>query len=351
MTRQRAARPSQRSGLAAVTSLVVCLLLWQIAGSMLADASPIEARFPEIRDVMQRADGRPAIDVVVFGTSRLKGVPAERLQRALAQTAPASVLNASVPAGDPFAYDRILTALQQRNQQPRLAVVEVNPEMLTPGYRFLRASVARFFGWPEMIRWRRALVPSRSLNEAIGSRFAPFYKHRHALWAWMAPSPAAAPAVVRLPAAELDALAAAPDTPLANETERQQRALNTARAYEGWMGDYQVAGPIPATLQQFLARCRADGIDVVLLAPPATAAVRQIYTPEREARFQAFIRDVTSPLAIPFIDYRTRLDDRFFDDGVHLSSSGGARLAEIMAAEVIAPRLTAPAQRDPAPGR
>ena len=344
MARRRAARPTERSGLIAVTSLVVCFALWQIAGSILVDASPVDARFPELREVMQRAGERSAIDVVLFGTSRLKGLPAERLARALSDIAPTSVLNASVSAGDPFTYDRILTALHQRQRQPRLAVVEVNPEMLTPHYRFLRASVARFFGWREMVRWRSALVPSRSLNEAIGSRFAPFYKHRHALWAWMTPSPASDPAALHLAVAELDALAMAPDVPSANEAERQQRALNTAVAYEGWMGDYEVAGPIPEALQQFLERCRTHQIDVVLLAPPATAAVRRIYTPEREDRFQAFIRGVTDRFGIPFVDYRARLDDRFFNDGVHLAPGGGVRLAELLAAEVIVPRRAAQAR-------
>lgn len=341
MGRRQTTALNQRSGRLAVASLLMCFLLWQIAGSVLVDASPVDARFPEMRDVMARLGGRSALDVALFGTSRLKGVPAETLERTLSQPATATTLNASVPAGDPFTYARILTALQQRQQQPRLAIVEVNPEMLTPRYRFIRLSVARFFTWADLIRWRGALVPSRALNEAIGSRFAPFYKHRDALWAWMRPTPMGDSAASRLPTPELAALVTPPDTPSADEAGRQQRALNTAASYEGWMTDYQVTGPIPEMLQQFIARCRAAGIDVVLLAPPATSAVRHIYTPERESRFQVFVQDVSLRLEVPFIDYRARLDDQLFDDGVHLSRRGGVRLAEMLAAEVVAPRLAA----------
>jgi hypothetical protein len=323
-----------------VGTFVGCFALWQIAGSFLVDSLPVEARFPELREVLQRADQRPEADIVLFGTSRLKGLPAEWLERALSGRSFGGVLNASVPAGDPFTYDRILTALREQQPHTRLAIIEVNPEMLTPHYRFLRVSVARFFTWPDMVRWRGALVSSRSMNEAIGSRFAPFYKYRHALWAWMAASPVAELPAARLPIPELEALATPLET-AADQAENTRRALNTAVAYEGWMEDYEISGPIPESLERFLERCRAQQIDAIVLAAPATTAVRRIYTPPREERFQTFIHGVSERLGVPFVDYRARLEDRFFNDGVHLTPAGGARLTELLATEVIAPRRAA----------
>jgi hypothetical protein len=347
---RRSPRPDRRAARRAVLSTIMWLLLAQFGGSLLVDWCPEDIRFPELGGLMHvRETAAPAPDLVLFGSSRLMGVSASQLQRSFAEERRGSmpaILNASVPAGDPLASDRMLEhLLAHAVPAPRAAVIEISPELLTRRNRWLRFAILRFFRWSDVLRVSRDLVPSRALNTALGSRLNPWFTHRQNLRIWLTRVSTLAPARAdpAPPGGYTLDLDLGPPPPLAPEAiERSRQAVPHFR---GWLRDYQIAGAASDGLIRFLERCRAAGIAAVILAVPATSYYRTIYTAEVERPFQAHMTALVRAYGARFVDYRSRLDDRLFSDAYHLRPEGGKVLADLLVREVLAP-LWPPAGAD-----
>ena len=59
------------------------------------------------------------------------------------------------------------------------------------------------------------------------------------------------------------------------------------RDVRSYLRDYQVGGGTVAALERLLARCRADRLAVLLLAPPVASAHRACYSAAIEAEIVA----------------------------------------------------------------
>ncbi len=320
---------------------IACFLLGQVIGALLVDRCPEEIRFPEMGGLMRLADEMPrAPDVVLFGTSRLMGLPASRLEQTLAAERPGArplILNASVPAGDPLTSDFLLAHLQAHGRAPRVAVIEVSPEVLTRRNRWIAAAVVRFLTWSDVIRAVPDLAASRTLNTAIGSRLAPFYRHRQHFRAWIARASGLAPARADPGPPGGYNLEGYQTRPLPSVEDAARLAREGAPQFGRWLRDYEIGGAASDGLLRFLARCRAAGIRPVILAVPATTSLRAMYTPDIERRFQAHMAELVRQGPGQYVDYRGRLDDRLFVDVYHLGPEGGTVLADLFAREVLAP--------------
>jgi hypothetical protein len=113
------------------------------------------------------------------------------------------------------------------------------------------------------------------------------------------------------------------------------RTMHGAALVPGWLKRYRIGGTTAATLDRLLARCGEHGIDVVLVAPPLTAAHRRAYTAEIEGEFQTHVRRLTQAHQFRFVDYRTRLVDSFFLDNHHLLPEGGERFCAMLVRDVL----------------
>jgi hypothetical protein len=76
---------------------------------------------------------------------------------------------------------------------------------------------------------------------------------------------------------------------------------------------------------------------VVLVAPPVSSAQRALYTPEIEAVFWEYVRQLGKTYQCRFIDYRARLGDDLFSDNHHVLPPGGKTFTRVLTREVLVP--------------
>jgi hypothetical protein len=117
----------------------------------------------------------------------------------------------------------------------------------------------------------------------------------------------------------------------------RQRTMEGLPRFRNWLQDYEVGGIASLALERVLQRCQANGIRVLLVAPPVSAAHRALYTPEIEAAFRAELARLTADFPCPFLDYRDRIPDEYFYDNHHLLNAGAALFTQELTQEVILP--------------
>ena len=110
-----------------------------------------------------------------------------------------------------------------------------------------------------------------------------------------------------------------------------------------WLRRYRVDGGAARALERVLARCHDAGIRVALVGVPVSSWVRELYTPEIERTFGAYIDRVSGRYGAEFVDYRAKVPDRFFRDHHHLNRRGSELFVRLLVAEVLAPRWSASA--------
>ena len=89
--------------------------------------------------------------------------------------------------------------------------------------------------------------------------------------------------------------------------------------------------------KRFLRRCRANGIEPILLSVPLSSAHRAQYTPEIESAFQGHVAAIAQKYSCRYCDYRTAVPDRLFIDHHHAGPEGAAMFSRQFAREVLAP--------------
>jgi hypothetical protein len=93
-----------------------------------------------------------------------------------------------------------------------------------------------------------------------------------------------------------------------------------------WITPYHIGGVSSEALERLLARCRAEGIGVVLLGIPACSAHRAAITPEIDVEYTAYLDRVTREYGCRFVDARDWVPDANYLDALHVrSEDGGAK--------------------------
>jgi hypothetical protein len=331
---------------AALLWAAVLFLLAQLAGGALLDYHWQAIRFPSAGIVLAHLENkRPPFDIVCLGSSRfMHGLREGDLEQALQQRTgrPVSVLNAAVPSGDQVSSVYMLDQILEKEVRPAFALIEVSPESLNHCNSWLRVHVQRQLGWQDIPQYWRDVCLAGQFSKLAQARLLPLFVHRRQLcqdgyefvnafvsrhYPWKAASPTDKRNVIVVD--ELtDRIRKAHATPLEGTQQGVSQVLT-------WLRNYQVGGTAAACLEQLIQHCEQQGIRVVLIAPPVTKLHRRTYTPEINAAFLAYMRQLTDSHHCPFLDYRARLPDKLFLDNHHLLAEGSVRLCRLIADEVL----------------
>jgi hypothetical protein len=343
----------QRRGRAALLGAGAVFVLAQLIGGLLLDWRGLPVRFPSAAQVLAaapRGAGRPA--VVFLGSSRFQGLYAGEAAALLRQehpdAGPVEVCNAAVPAGDPIAEDYVMERLLAQGSRPRLAVIEVGPDTVNRYNEFFALHCHRQITWWDVVRYLPDVCRAGQLRKLAASRLVPLYAHRRelgrqaglALAAAFSASPAPPAPDPGLPAGApvaWDALLQVPLPPLspAEVEAKKEMAVGVEKRFR----DYQPGGTTAAALERMLGRCRANGVEVVLVAPPGATFFREKCTPEIDAAFTGYVGRLARAYGCRFLDCRDALPDQLFADLVHLNEPGGHYFTRKLTHEVLSPWL------------
>jgi hypothetical protein len=372
------------------------VLLWaaalfagvQLAASAAFDYAWPQIRFPMYYEQIDRLDEleRPA-DVVFLGSSRTACVVSEgdvaiELREQTGRIV--QCFNAAVPAGDLIICERVLGDLLARGARPRFVVVEVCPEGLNRRNGWLGMYVAWVLRWDDLPAYLPDLAVTGNLVRYAGTRFIPLFVYRDQVRRQSA-------AAVRdwyLDLREGDAPAQGPPGAKSARRRRQQSAVARSEPSRTVVGSgdgleeessdepparptrkrpkpsppapvvvlsdpnrttigidgvqralrsYQPGGNSAAALDRLLTRCRANGIEPILVTVPLSSAHRGCYTPEIDSAFLAHVAEVTYRFACRHVDYRDLVPDAAFIDHHHAAAEGAILFSTRFAREVLAP--------------
>src|SRR5207248_7029541 len=79
-----------------------------------------------------------------------------------------------------------------------------------------------------------------------------------------------------------------------------------------WLKGYELSPLITSALERLLERCRGEGTDVLLVGAFTMRGHRELYTPEIEKTYQAYVRRLTTKYGCRFVDLRDRVPDHGF---------------------------------------
>ena len=323
----------------AVAAIAVAVA--QLAAGLALDTAPARVRFAHGARVLDQAralGGAPY--VLLLGSSRFWQLDADTAAVALRETVGGDgpgLLKGAMPAGDPIVADYLLVRLLAEGSHPRLIALEISPEIIANPSRWVAEHAVRFFTWRDVAVWTPEIVRAGKTRQVAAARFAPIHLYRRELLTWIT---GVQPPYLRV-AAPVQAAAAGPaDHDGAGPNAATLFGLRETRK---WLRRYRVDGGAARALERLLARCHDAGIRVALVGVPVSSWVRELYTPEIERTFGAYIDRVSRRYGAEFVDYRAKVPDRFFRDHHHLNRRGSELFVRLLVAEVLAPRWSASA--------
>jgi hypothetical protein len=220
-----------------------------------------------------------------------------------------------------------------------------------------------FLRWGEGPEFAYDLAATGGLQRYLGSRVLPLFVYRDQIrrrvgaqaLAWLRPQPPTPPGAPSSPPG-VTTVAVAADarpTPQQGSRARWEKAIEdglhapmvdptrtTSVGVEAIRLDlvrYRPGGNAVRALERTLDRCRASGIEPILVAVPLPSSHRNCYSAEIEAAFGAFVAQISHQYRCRYFDYRELLPDHFFVDYQHAAADGAAIYSQKMALEVVAP--------------
>jgi hypothetical protein len=342
---ERVARQHRRGfGILAWLGGLFCLA--QLAGGLLLDYVWVGPRHPymaHMLSALHAGGGNP--EIVFLGSSRFGsdiccGVLDAQLRYRLGEHAPRT-FDASVPAGDPTVFQRVLDELLLHGCRPRLVVVEISPETVNHRDNWLHHHALNLLDWRDLPEAVPALLHNGKILNLLRGRFLPLHVHRYHICK-------EARALVRallLPGPDSPVAIAAPVfSPLmADPAPPPQTPAGRALLEEGYelcrhdVRDYRPGGLSAHRLDRLLEKCRSAGMAVVLVGVPVASPYRRAYTPEVEAAFHQYVMSLTDRYGCSYTDWRDRVPDEYFSDARHVYPQGGVYFSRRLAASILAP--------------
>jgi len=343
-------RPTPTRARRAIALAIGFYLCGQIGAGFALDHAPLRVRFPQAARVMREAAEQPP-DVLILGSSRFKasvvtGVMDGELCKGDGERPPV-LLNAAVEAGDGYAMDLVLRGLIATGARPRLALIEISPETLARRNGWMNAHIARQLTFSEEAAILPQIALSKRMDMLVSARLNSVYFYRRELLIWITgrkrpflrvPDPAEQ--------ARESSEAESNVAPPANRSEAdpeeaarqfRQRSGRGARHIRKWLRNYEISGLAAESLDRLLQRCRAHGIEVILIGPPVAGVHRAVYTDDIESAFQAYMKGLSERHHVRYLDYRDRLTDDRFIDNHHTNPKGALEFSRLLARDVVRP--------------
>lgn len=348
-----------RRGAAVLVWTVVLFFLGQTLGGLLLDTSWTRVRNPFLHwhlDRLAVLDSPPTI--VCLGSSRfgsqLDESEVTRTVRELTGDPKVRVFNASLPAGDPIASERTLDMLLQEGIRPRLLLLEVCPETVGHRNEWLSIHLIRQLDWSDAPSYSWELIRTGHILRYLKARLLPLYQHRHHILEELekeiadigsaedsepSPIPKGNSRRKRLDTRPASAVWAelvqqTIHDPDADLRKRSEIGLRDVRRF---LRGYRTGGNSASALERILARCRAEGIEVVLIGVPVSEPHRAQYTPAIEAAYRAHLQGLCTRFGCRYVDYRAKVPDGLFMDNHHASPEGSVWISRLLAVDLVAP--------------
>jgi hypothetical protein len=226
------------------------------------------------------------------------------------------VVNLGVPLGDLVASENVLEQALWRGVKPRLVLLEVSPEFVSAHNTWLTYHVERHLRWDHVPRFGWEVLEQGQVGKWFEERLLPFYVHRKGYWnAW---GDMVQLAFKRAKGGQVNwerTLEVTATTRALIGNPKIEAVLETLRPS---FRDYRPGGATARALERVLARCRREGIEVMLIAPPLRSDHRRLYSEQVEATFRTYVER----LGLPFWDGRKVLADERFLDNQHADAEG-----------------------------
>jgi hypothetical protein len=323
----------------------------QLAVGVFLDTAPLSVRFPEATAVLARARTQnPPPDIVFFGSSRfMSGIaPAEidqHLRASHGERIP-TVLSMAVLGGDFVSTEFLLDRMLAEGVRPRIAAIEVSPDLVGRPPHLLSAQLERLFRWRDVVHWLPELFEA-DWSALLTARLIPAYHYRRELLGWIvgqpppylfAPAPMAPAQVARsAPSASVGPHNQPAGAGPATEHETPDDPTHGVERWARWLRHFRISQRCADVLERVLARCQKEEITCVLVEPPVASGHRALYGTDVVTPYHSLLERLGRDYGSTFFDFGDRLPDTSFRDDSHVNRTGAARFSALLASSLIDP--------------
>jgi len=316
---------------------VILVFCGELALGVYLDTAPLSVRFPEAAAVLEHARTQnPPPDIVFFGSSRFMAAiaPAEidqALRTSHGGRIPA-VLPMPVLGGDFVSTEFLLDRMLAEGVRPRIAVIEVSPDLLGRPPHLLSAQLERLFRWRDVWHWLPELFEA-DWSALLTARVIPAYHYRKELLGWLVGRP---PPYLSVPAPELPA-GAGPGGEHPSAIETPDDPTHGVERWARWLRRFRISERCTEVLERILARCQKEQIACILVEPPVASGHRALYGADVATPYHALLARLGRDYRAPFFDFGARLPDTSFRDDSHVNRTGAIRFSALLASSLIEP--------------
>jgi hypothetical protein len=309
----------------------------ELALGVYLDTAPFSVRFPEAAAVLERAQTQsPPPDIVFFGSSRfmaaIGSAEIDQDLRASHGGRTPAVLPMAVLGGDFVSTEFLLDRMLAEGVRPRIAVIEVSPDLVGRPPHLLSAQLERLFRWRDVWHWLPELFEA-DWSALLTARTIPAYHYRRELLGWLV---GRSPPYLSVPAPELPASAAPAGEPR-SATETPDDPTHGVERWARWLRRFRISERCAVVLERVLARCQKEQIACIMVEPPVASGHRALYGGDVLTPYHALLERLGRDYGAPFFDFAARLPDTSFRDDSHVNRAGAIRFSALLASALIEP--------------
>jgi len=325
----------------------------QVVGGLLLERVWPQLRFPFFYRQLAYLDveSKPP-NVMFFGSSRFGScVSRDHItawMHELTGDETVHAFNAAVPAGDLVVSEKMLNQVLKRGIKPRVAVIEMCPEVVNHRNDWVRIHLQRQFGWEDLPTYFGEIARTGSLPRLLTSRVLPLYQQRNSvcqelaqgldqrLEEWLGSGEAGEKASASSgPGVDWQQLVLS--NPKVIKEECARNTMIGVGDVPRTLRKYNAGGNAGTALERILQTCKANGITPILVGVPLTKVHRDLYVRPIEENYQAYLREITAKYGCRYVEYRHRVADALFLDNHHADHPGCLTFSRMFTEEVLAP--------------